>query len=1094
MAYGTIKVDTITFTDAGVDKSVSISGLVQNPTFSGNITVTGTISGNTVQGQTVSGATVTGNVGSFSTITGGTVTLTSGVFGTGTAAAPSIAFTGDSNTGIYSPGADQVAVATNGTQRLLIKDASQDTLRVSGVNAVVTADAIGSNYPGFRLAVNGSILAGFDGDGGTSANLFTYAAVPIIFGIDSNERLRITSAGLVGIGTSTARAGLTVGLGSSTIPAAGASTAAAVFGNATDAGSYGVIVGANGSGTGYIQAQQVNGNTTTYDLAIQPNGGNVGIGTTAPGYKLSIAQNGAACVAGVQSDTQSTVRAEVGSVAIDLNVVSGNNTGDIRTATNHPLTFQVNSQEKARIDSSGRLLVGTSNTDGAVNARVQINGGTQSLQVHNGINSTTGCYLTISKSRNTSYGSYTIVQNNDAIGGISFRGDDGTSYATAAAQITAEVDGTPGANDMPGRLVFSTTADGASSPTERMRITSAGLVGIGTSSPDSKLTVADSEYSPIEIKSNRTTATDNLGGLHFKTVSTDVAYIQSLVDGTIKFRNTSSLTERLRITSAGLVGIGTTTPDQTLVVNGGVGINNGGGSGGSPILTITNASGNPLINATTNASALTFGYNGTERVRIDSSGRLLVGTSSSRSTAYGDNAQLQVEGTSYYNAAIAVTINSNNSDGPSLNLSKSRGTSVGSNTIVQDGDNLGVIAFGGADGNDAQTNGARIQAQVDGTPGANDMPGRLVFSTTADGANSPTERLRIDSSGRVGIGIASPAVSGLTIESASSTQGIELSTDTGFASGPTIRGYYRSGSSYRTLGITGSQVIFGIQDVEKARLDASGRLLVGTSSYTGNATIVAQGHSGDSAGPAHLFLKTGNTSPVSGGDLGYLFFGDANTSGGFGAWILGQRDGGTWTSGSSMPGRLQFATTADGASSPTERMRITKTGATGVKSESGSDTLFITNGGGPGTTNYFIRGAYGSANMFDGVGAFGVYTNGNVVNTNNSYGAISDVKLKENIVDASSQWDDLKALQIRNYNFKEGQTHTQIGLVAQEAELVSPGLVSESPDRDEDGNDLGTVTKSVNYSVLYMKAVKALQEAMERIEVLEQRLNDAGIN
>jgi hypothetical protein len=50
---------------------------------------------------------------------------------------------------------------------------------------------------------------------------------------------------------------------------------------------------------------------------------------------------------------------------------------------------------------------------------------------------------------------------------------------------------------------------------------------------------------------------------------------------------------------------------------------------------------------------------------------------------------------------------------------------------------------------------------------------------------------------------------------------------------------------------------------------------------------------------------------------------------------------------------------------------------------------------------------------------------------------------------------------------------------------VSPGLVSESPDRDEEGNDLGTVTKSVNYSVLYMKAVKALQEAMERIEQLE---------
>jgi hypothetical protein len=81
--------------------------------------------------------------------------------------------------------------------------------------------------------------------------------------------------------------------------------------------------------------------------------------------------------------------------------------------------------------------------------------------------------------------------------------------------------------------------------------------------------------------------------------------------------------------------------------------------------------------------------------------------------------------------------------------------------------------------------------------------------------------------------------------------------------------------------------------------------------------------------------------------------------------------------------------------------------------------------------------------------------------------------------------DDIKGLQVRNYNLKEGQTHRQIGLIAQEVEPISPGLVYESPDRDEEGNDLGTVTKSVNYSVLYMKAVKALQEAMERIETLE---------
>jgi hypothetical protein len=82
---------------------------------------------------------------------------------------------------------------------------------------------------------------------------------------------------------------------------------------------------------------------------------------------------------------------------------------------------------------------------------------------------------------------------------------------------------------------------------------------------------------------------------------------------------------------------------------------------------------------------------------------------------------------------------------------KSRSTSPGGFTVVQSGDSLGDISFAGAD-SAAYIAGARIEALVDGTPGTNDMPGRLVFSTTADGAASPTERMRIDNAGRVGIG------------------------------------------------------------------------------------------------------------------------------------------------------------------------------------------------------------------------------------------------------------------------------------------------------------------------------------------------------
>ena len=169
------------------------------------------------------------------------------------------------------------------------------------------------------------------------------------------------------------------------------------------------------------------------------------------------------------------------------------------------------------------------------------------------------------------------------------------------------------------------------------------------------------------------------------------------------------------------------------------------------------------------------------------------------------------------------------------------------------------------------------------------------------------------------------------------------------------------------------------------------------------------------------------------------------------------------------------------------RLMVTSTGrATGFTTT--DNCLLLASSAAAGTTFAFIYGSHTATAINTGTICFAVFTNGNVQNTNNSYSAYSDVKLKENIVNASSQWDDLKALRVVNYNFKPetgAETHRQLGLIAQEVEMVSPGLVSESPDRDAEGNDLGTVTKSVNYSVLYMKAVKALQEAMERIETLE---------
>ena len=100
----------------------------------------------------------------------------------------------------------------------------------------------------------------------------------------------------VGIGTNSPAAGLQVALGSTTIPAAGASTASAVFGNSTSDDNYGVAIGANSSGVGYISSQRTDGTATTYNLAIQSNGGFVGVGTDSPDAPLHVLNDSSANV------------------------------------------------------------------------------------------------------------------------------------------------------------------------------------------------------------------------------------------------------------------------------------------------------------------------------------------------------------------------------------------------------------------------------------------------------------------------------------------------------------------------------------------------------------------------------------------------------------------------------------------------------------------------------------------------------------------------------------------------------------------------------------------------------------------------------
>ena len=337
-------------------------------------------------------------------------------------------------------------------------------------------------------------------------------------------------------------------------------------------------------------------------------------------------------------------------------------------------------------------------------------------------------------------------------------------------------------------------------------------------------------------------------------------------------------------------------------------------------------------------------------------------------TIGGQMPGLQIEGTDYKGGQVSVWRNANDDAGAYLILGKSRGTALNSDTIVQSGDDVGIINFIGADGTDRAHPQASIRASADGTQGENDVPGKLRFMTTADGGTTLTERMTIDSAG---IHIMKGAVNSYVSQ------------------------------TRNTIG-------------------------------SGNVFM-------------HLWRMT--TAP------------DDTTS--------------------------MFLVCDDGDGS-TSRMKINSEG----------DIL-----------------------THDGT----------------AVASLSDERIKQDITDANSQWDDIKAIKIRNFKRKDDvrqygdKAKVQLGVIAQEIEKTSPKLVKEnSPDvgdilsSDEfgtleddtdnpiyyvdgdtipNGKKVGdvkgynkkvkeqkTTVKSVIYSILYMKAVKALQEAMARIETLEAKV------
>jgi hypothetical protein len=499
--------------------------------------------------------------------------------------------------------------------------------------------------------------------------------------------------------------------------------------------------------------------STFLEAARIDSSGRLGIGTTSPEGKLEVSAGNAE---GLRLSSPSYLSTSQGpwiafnggpSAGWDLARVQGirrggNAEGALVFYTNNGGGAPGTISEKARIDETGRLLVGTStgreawfNSTTAANLiqieRSGVNSDASISMCANSNGANGAARVLLGKTRGSSVGATTVVTSGDLIGAVSFQGADGTELVEAAS-IEAYVDGTPGANDMPGRLVFSTTADGAASPTERLRITSAGLVGIGTSGPQAKLSVSNSGAEGIEFSPGYASGISSILAYN----RTTSAHTELGFEAT-QFPFRISGTERMRLdSSSSRLGIGTTSPgsfnaDLSKLVVGG-----GSGSEGILVYSGTSSTGNIAFhdNADTSFSgmirydhssnAMSFWTNGVnERARIDSSGRLLVGTSS-----YSGNAKLVVSG---------------RADGAPLGVAALQSDTAS----PASGDAVGSLIFN-TNGCTSSNAAASITANRDGGTWTNDssMPGRLVFSTTADGAASPTERMRISANGVVSIG------------------------------------------------------------------------------------------------------------------------------------------------------------------------------------------------------------------------------------------------------------------------------------------------------------------------------------------------------
>jgi hypothetical protein len=684
--------------------------------------------------------------------------------------------------------------------------------------------------------------------------------------------------------------------------------------------------------------------TTFYTNALYVSSSNlVGIGTTSP-------------------DTLLTVNGTSGTKLFALVNASGGTRADFTVTENTGLILNVNEGATAR--SFNLQIAGTSQLF-ANSTGVGIGTTSPSAVLHTSITNTGNSIGAILANPNQS-GTADSVSINFGLG----RTVDGFLFTPAAITFGKEQQWTGTGSTVDGYLAFSTILNESTS--ERMRITSAGNVGIGTTSPGYKLDVnGEVAFSPNTAGKNTfifSTNASNDARLLLKSDTTTKVDIQA--NGTSYF-------------NGGNIGIGTTAPNRALTV-------------ASDTSFFTGASGAGAIDPGA-SELLTTGFNIAGQSSLDIS-NISVTLNKWKAIVRGGFANNN-EGGGLTSSGLEIEVDSNSPSIPvgSSSITFSRNSSTGKLQVTYNAASNIRVTFVGT-----------IQI-INYPQSALPSVSKIILGNVGIGTTDPSTF----AGGGLSLGTTSSGKNLILYSSNNGNNGLLQFIDLNGANALQIGGNAIDTYMY---GYGNRPMMFSTNGIERIRITSGGETLLNTSS-TGAGFVNTckfgsyQQYTSDSNTTTLSTQRTAGLFAISGGD-------NSNNQGSYTAIVANVQVG-----ASNNPGAL-------------------------------------------------FRG-YQNTNL-----SIQINFNGNITNTNGSYGAISDISLKENIVDTTPKLDDLLNVKIRNYNLI-GNSEKQIGVVAQELEEVFPKMIETNSEG----------LKSVKYSVFVPMLIKAIQEQQAQIEELKQLIN-----